>query len=151
VDRWLAMIAARRLVQGAFAVVCAGTAVTFDAVDAGGRHLGGLILPGDRLMIESMANNAHQIPLVPAATQAVRGLDLLGRSTAEAVSRGSRLALAAAVDRAVEQVAESLAQELAVVVTGGDAPVLAPWLESKVSVSPDLVLDGLAVVAADGE
>jgi type III pantothenate kinase len=149
VDRWLAMIAARQLAAGAFAVVSAGTAVTFDAVDADGHHLGGLILPGDRLMIEAMAGNTHQIPLVRPAAEAVEGLELLGRSTDEAVSRGTRLALAAAVDRALSEVAAGLSQPLAVFVTGGDAAQLAEWLASDVTVSADLVLDGLAVVAAD--
>jgi type III pantothenate kinase len=151
VDRWLAMIATRRLVDGAFVVVAAGTAVTFDAVDADGHHLGGLILPGDRLMIDAMASNTDQIPLVAPAVDAVSGLRLLGRSTAEAVSHGTRLALAAAIDRAVAEVADALSVELAVLVTGGDGPALAEWLASKVEVRADLVLDGLAAVAADGE
>ncbi|HET8697015.1 MAG TPA: type III pantothenate kinase, partial [Gammaproteobacteria bacterium] len=47
VDRWLGVLAAHRLAAGAAAcVVGAGTAVTFDAVSANGRHLGGLILAG---------------------------------------------------------------------------------------------------------
>lgn len=147
IDRWLAMIAARRLAAGAFAVVSAGTAVTFDAVDADGQHLGGLILPGDRLMIEAMASNAHQIPLVERAADPVSGLDLLGRSTQQAVSRGARLATAAAVDRAVAEVAAALSQPLAVFVTGGDAAELAAWLAADVTIGADLVLDGLAAVA----
>jgi type III pantothenate kinase len=147
VDRWLAMIAARRLAAGAFAVVSAGTAGTFDAVDAGGRHLGGLILPGDRLMIEAMASYTHQIPLVEPAAYPGSGLGLLGRSTDEAVGRGTRLAIAAAVDRAVNEVAEALGQPLIVYLTGGDAAELAAWLAADVKVGADLVLDGLAVVA----
>lgn len=95
VDRWLAMIAGRRHVVGPFAVVSAGTAVTFDAVDRGGRHLGGLILPGDRLMRESLAANTGRIGTVDPAGEAVEGSELLGRSTEEAVSRGTWLALAA--------------------------------------------------------
>jgi len=147
VDRWLAMIAARRFVDGPFAVVCAGTAVTFDAVDAGGRHLGGLILPGDRLMIEAVAANTDQVPVVASAGDVVEGLTLLGCSTAEAVGRGARVALAAAVDRAVAVVVDALAAEVSVIVTGGDGPVLAQWFASKPCVRADLVLEGLSIVA----
>jgi type III pantothenate kinase len=145
------MIAARRAVDGAFAVVCAGTATTFDAVDASGRHLGGLILPGDRLMIEALAANTNQIPLVEPARQAVRGLEFLGRSTAEAVGHGARLAQAGAIDRAIATVEGALESILAVILTGGDASLLAEWLASKATVRADLVLDGLAAVAADEE
>jgi type III pantothenate kinase len=149
VDRWLGMIAARHVLDGPFAVVGAGTAVTFDAVDAGGQHLGGLILPGDRLMIEALANNTGQIDRVPPAGAPVTGLDLLGRSTAEAVSHGSRLALAAAIDRALAVVAAALGGMPPVLVTGGAAMDLVPWLETEAAVRADLVLEGLAVVAGE--
>jgi len=147
VDRWLAMIAARRRTRGAFAVVSAGTAVTFDAVDGEGRHLGGLILPSEALMHRALADGTGQIALMPRAGGAVQGLALLGRSTAAAVAHGSRLALAAALDRAVAVVAGALAAELDVLLTGGDAALLASWLESRARLSADLVLEGLAAVA----
>jgi type III pantothenate kinase len=147
VDRWLAMIAGRHRISGPFAVVGAGTAVTFDAVDGGGRHLGGLILPGDRLMIEALAAGTQQIGVVARATAPVRGLALLGRSTGEAVGRGSLLALAAASDRAMAVVAGALGVEPVLLVTGGDAGTLAAWLESKAEIRADLVLEGLAAIA----
>jgi type III pantothenate kinase len=148
VDRWLAMIAARCRVQGPFAVIGAGTAVTFDAVDADGQHCGGLILPGDRLMLEALAANTGQIQRVAPAGGPVAGLALLGRSTEEAVSHGGRLAIVAALDRAVAVVAAEIGGEPRLLITGGDATVLAAWLETKAEVSADLVLEGLAVCAA---
>ena len=59
VDRWVALIAARHrvLAQGRARpalVVMVGTAVTVDALDAGGRFLGGLILPGFGLMLRAL-------------------------------------------------------------------------------------------------
>ena len=57
VDRWVAAIGARHrvLAQGKprpALVVMVGTAVTVDAIDASGRFLGGLILPGFGLLPE---------------------------------------------------------------------------------------------------
>lgn len=151
VDRWLALVAARRVVAEPFVVVGAGTAATFDAVDGNGRHLGGLILPGDRLMREVLAKNTGQIPQVPAAGDFVPGIELLGRSTAEAVGRGGRLAIAAAVDRALALVTESLGTAPKLLLTGGDADALVGWLASEGEVRADLVLDGLAITAAAPE
>ena len=151
VDRWLAMIGGRRHLAGPFAVVSAGTAVTFDAVDADGRHLGGLILPGDRLMLEALTANTGRIGPVGPVQGAVAGIALLGRSTEEAVSHGAKLALAAAVDRACAVVAEELGRPLPLLVTGGDADALAAWLESEAEVRADLVLEGLAAIAATQE
>jgi len=151
VDRWLAMIACRGSIGGAFAVVSAGTAVTFDAVDHSGRHLGGLILPGDRLMIESLAANTRQIGLVAPAVRPVSGVDLFGRSTGEAVAHGTQLALASAIDRAVAQLGEALDAPPRLVLTGGDADRLARWLVTRAEVRADLVLMALAQIAAAGE
>ncbi len=148
VDRWLAMIAGRRRVVGPFAVVSAGTAVTFDAVARNGRHLGGLIFPGERLMLDALATNTGRIGTVEPVHEPVGDSELLGLSTEEAVSRGARLALAAAVDRAVEDVARSQGGVPALLVTGGDGESLATWLESEVTVRADLVLEGLAAIAA---
>jgi type III pantothenate kinase len=149
IDRWMALIAGRRHIVGPFAVVSAGTAVTFDAVDRGGRHLGGLILPGDRLIREALAANTGRIGAVESAGEAVEGSELLGRSTEEAVSRGSWLALAAAVDRALTDVGRTLRAVPALLVTGGDGEALMRWLESEGSFRADLVLEGLAALAAD--
>lgn len=148
VDRWLGMIAVRSSVDGPFAVVSAGTAVTFDAVDRRGRHLGGLILPGDRLMAAALAANTGRIPHVaPLAGALGTGLDLLGRSTAEAVGAGTRLGLVAAIDRAAGIVSSCLRETLPLFVTGGDAETLAKSLSSGAEVRADLVLDGLIRVA----
>jgi len=148
VDRWLAMIAGRRRVVGPFAVVSAGTAVTFDAVARNGQHLGGLIFPGERLMLDVLAANTDRIGAVEPVREPVGDSDLLGRSTEEAVSRGARLALAAAVDRAVEDVARTQGGTPALLVTGGDGEALATWLESEATFRADLVLEGLAAIAA---
>lgn len=147
VDRWLAMIAAKQATDGPFVVVSAGTAVTFDAVDAAGRHLGGLIFPGDQLIRDALATRTGRIGKIAAAGVAVKGLALLGRSTEEAVGHGAWLALAAAIDRACAAVTQSLSQAPDLLLTGGDAGALAPWLETGARVRADLVLEGLSVIA----
>ena len=58
-DRWVAMIGAwhRSLAQGParpMVVVMVGTAVTVEAIDATGRFLGGLILPGHGIMLRAL-------------------------------------------------------------------------------------------------
>jgi type III pantothenate kinase len=151
VDRWLAMIAGRSRVDDAFAVVSAGTAVTLDAVAASGRHLGGLILPGDRLMIESLAANTRQIGIVTPAQRPVRGIAMFGRSTSEAVAHGTQLAIAAAIDRAVTVFGAELGHTPRLLLTGGDAENLAGWLATPAEIRADLVLAGLAQVAAARE
>jgi type III pantothenate kinase len=151
VDRWLAMLAARAAIQGPVCVIQAGTAVTFDAVDAGGRHLGGLIIPGRRLMAEALERNTGRIGPTEGDVAHAPGLKLLGVSTDEAVAKGALVATAAALDRAVAAVEAELGAPPTVLLTGGDAGPLAAWLETPARFSADLVLAGLAHIAGSRE
>jgi type III pantothenate kinase len=145
VDRWIAVLAAHHLAPGAACVIDAGTAATFDAVDSRGLHLGGLILPGPQLLAAALDRNTSRIGATPAARSVPTGLDLLGKSTDAAVGNGAMLALAGALDRAVDAVETALAERAKVYLTGGDAPALRGWLETEVDLRADLVLEGLAL------
>ncbi|HEU4617471.1 MAG TPA: type III pantothenate kinase [Gammaproteobacteria bacterium] len=153
-DRWAALIAAHALgrASGAARPVCAinaGSAYTLDAVDAGGRHLGGLIFAGPRIAADALARNTRRIGRTAAAQGMPIGVDLLGKSTDEAVGHAAMLGPAAAFDRAVRVVADALGARPAVYVAGGDAELLARWLETQAEVRADLVLEGLTLLAAD--
>jgi type III pantothenate kinase len=149
VDRWIAVLAAHSRAAGAACVIDAGTAVTFDAVDGTGAHLGGLILPGPHLLATALDRSTSDIGATPLAAVAPKGLDLLGKSTATGVGHGAMLALAAALDRAVRTVAAALGAAPPVYLTGGDAMQLREWLETRVEQRADLVLEGLALFAAE--
>jgi type III pantothenate kinase len=145
IDRWIAVLAAHHLATGVACVIDAGTAATFDAVDAHGRHLGGLIMPGPQLLAAALDRSTSNIGATLAAGAAPTGLDLLGKSTDAAVGNGTMLALAGALDRAVEAVETALGERATVYLTGGDAPALRGWLETEVELKADLVLEGLAL------
>lgn len=150
VDRWVAVLAAHAKARGAACVLGAGTAVTFDAVAADGAHLGGLIFPGARLLAAALDRNTSNIGATPPPPSAApHGLALLGRDTAAAVGHGAMLALAAALDRAVRTVSAEVGAAPQVYLTGGDAPQLRDWLETSVETRADLVLEGLALFAAE--
>ncbi|MDB5988503.1 MAG: type pantothenate kinase [Nevskia sp.] len=141
VDRWLMMQALWMQHRQAFVVVSAGTALTFDAVDAHGRHLGGVIAPGLTTM---------QTAVLGATRFAAAGPDQqfdagLGADTEAGVRQGALHACVGLIDRLASRHAESQVQA---VLTGGDAAVLAPHLASKWTQRPDLVLEGLLALAA---
>lgn len=148
-DRWLGMIGAWHRVQGPLVCVAAGTAMTLDAVDGTGRHLGGLIVPGRDMMIDALLRRTSDVARRAAiAPPAADGM--LGRNTAAAVELGAVHALAALVGQTVADVARRVGGPPRVFLGGGDAARLEPLLGMPVEMSPKLVLEGLAVLAEGG-
>jgi type III pantothenate kinase len=143
VDRWLAMLAAHAHPGGRVCVVNCGTAVTVDIVDAAGMHLGGLIVPGVELMIQSLSEATDAVSINPTGSPA----DAFGRSTQECVMNGTHAAVAALIERTLERLAAESGEQPRCVISGGGAPAVIPLLRSAVLHDPDLVLRGLALLA----
>ncbi|MBU0604185.1 MAG: type III pantothenate kinase [Gammaproteobacteria bacterium] len=132
-DRWLAVIGARALHAGPLIVATAGTATTVDALDADDRFLGGYILPGLQLMLESLARNTAGLPLA-------RGkVAQWPRNTDDAIHSACVDAQAALIERAREQ----LGDDATVLLSGGAAGQIAPRLRCPFTVADHLVLQGL--------
>lgn len=144
VDRWLALIGARALTDGACCVIDAGTAVTVDALAADGQHRGGTILPGLMLMRAALCGNTGRIPAQPMPDVP----DGLGRDTAACVAAGVQHAVVGGIVRSVGCATASLGIAPRCLLTGGDAAMLAPLLPFATELVPDLVLDGLARLTA---
>jgi len=141
-DRWHAMYGAWTRHRGGFAVVDAGSAITIDYVGAGGKHLGGYILPGRRMMLRSLRNDAARIGFEDHRSDAGEP----GASTTECVHHGLFWLWQSIADRIHH---DCSAQAIGrVLVTGGDASgILAAGLEAEHL--PDLVLQGLAAIDAE--
>jgi type III pantothenate kinase len=144
VDRWVAMIGAWSEAERACLVVDAGTAVTIDALDDAGQHLGGQILPGVTLMADALSARTSDIPATRRATpKPSSGLGMFASNTAGAVAHGACNAVVGAVERAVAAMrAEQLEAE--VFLTGGDASRILKSLGTEPIHRPHLVLQGLA-------
>jgi type III pantothenate kinase len=141
-DRWLAVLAARRLSLEPLLVVCAGTALTIESLSADGDYLGGVILPGWRVMLDSLAQNTARLDL-PAGVYTE-----FPHCTEDALATGVLDALAGAVERSRCRLAAYSANvSPLVLITGGDARQIAPLLASPVQIVDNLVLMGLLEVS----
>jgi type III pantothenate kinase len=148
VDRWLAMLAAWRLVQSEVVVVDAGTALTIDLVDRNGCHSGGFILPGRKLILESLTSSTERVRYDGAPDASIAP----GVTTAECVEHGSWLSLLSAIRSVVADCCRRSGRAPRVVLTGGDAPSLMRLAgESDWQLKEELVLDGLALALVDEE
>lgn len=141
-DRWLAVLAARQLHQGDVIVACAGTALTVEALTAEGEYLGGLIVPGLNLMLSSLARNTANLD------RSAGVVTPFPQGTEDALASGAVYALTGAVEAQRRQLqARTGRAPVRVLLTGGDAAKLAPWLAGPVEIVDNLVLLGLLRVA----
>lgn len=146
VDRWLAMLAARGKAPAvAVVVISAGTAITVDMVEASGRHLGGLIIPGLQLSVNALDRGTGKIGHHP--------IELMnqwapGDSTRECVINGiSSMVTGFLLELCRHKLIAH--EHAAIFLSGGDAPHLAALMPPQVryELAHNLVLDGLAIIA----
>lgn len=159
-DRWMALVGLwahprHRAVPGAPAttrvLATFGTATTVDTITADGRFVGGLILPGVQLMLDSLARGTAGLPLAAGAAA-----DFPDHTDAAIVSG----VLAAQTGAIVRQCRLALAhypgQPVQVAVAGGAWPTVGTELARALDglglvgapqVLDNPVLDGLAMLA----
>lgn len=150
VDRWLALIAARHSTANAACVIDAGTAVTIDAMNGRGLHLGGVIIPGIRMMVDSLLSRTSDLGSKSRGAgprPAGHGkTGMFASDTAQGIENGALFAVAAAADRGVTELTREVGGERPdVYLTGGDAERIRGVMTTQAEVVPDLVLRGLAV------
>ena len=143
-DRWAALIGARHLYDGPCVVVNAGTTMTVDALSSEGVFLGGFIVAGYRLMREALSANTARLKVQDGA------FSYFPDNTGDAIASGAINAMAGAVDRMVLYMTQTGEGEPAVLLSGGDAALLAPLLEprARVQLVDNLVLEGLLCIGS---
>jgi len=142
VDRWVALIAARQRVLESGAprpalVVMVGTAVTVDALDATGRFLGGLILPGFGLMLRALEMGT-------AGLKAPTGEAVdFPTNTSDALMSGGADAIAGAVERMHRKLQGRCGEAPALIMSGGAAVKLASITDLSFETVETLIFEGL--------
>ncbi len=143
VDRWLSMLAVRRLKPAAgWLVLGAGTALTADFIDRAGRHLGGYIVPGMQLQSKSLFENTSRLALVPSIVEK----NWQPASTTLECVQGGLSAMYQSYLQAVWGQACELIDDPFLAWSGGGAVELAKLLPVNASFSREsLALDGLSI------
>lgn len=147
-DRWVAMIGGRQrvLAQGSarpLVIVMVGTAVTVEALDAHGRFLGGIILPGHGIMLRALESGTAGLS-VP--TGEVR---MFPTNTSDALTSGGTYAITGAVERMVQHVQNHCKAEPMCLMTGGAGWKVVTSMTRPFELVENLIFDGLLKMAED--
>lgn len=123
-------------------VVDFGTATTFDAIDARGRYLGGVITPGITISSDALFERAARLPRVEIR----RPQAVIGSSTVGSMQSGLYYGYVGLVDGILRRMREELGSEVRIISTGGLAPLIATGSELIETVDETLTLDGLRLI-----
>jgi len=142
-DRWAMLIATRAMIQQACVVASIGTALTVDMLTAEGNYIGGVIAPGLQLMRIALEHGTHAVQ--PPLGHVTR----LPTNTADAVETGLVYALLGTIEKTVLEFETHSRRQAAIILTGGGAHLIAPYLNRAVQVVDNLVLDGLLLLSRE--
>lgn len=129
-------------------VVQAGSAVTVDWVTAESVFAGGAIVPGVPMMLRLLSQAADMLPEVEAS-ELIDLPPLPGKNTEEAMRCGVSSAVVGGIQHLIERYRAQSSLTVPVILSGGDGPRLAKHLTSPIRVIDQLVLRGIAIVAAE--
>ena len=119
-----------------------GTATTISVVDEKKNYVGGMILPGVKVSLDSLVNRTSQLPRI--SLEAPR--KVIGRNTIDCMKSGIVMGQAACLDGMIERIYEELGYEAPVVATGGLAASIVPYCKKKIVCDNELTLKGLGLI-----
>ena len=149
-DRWLAVLAgyiwSREWDEEVpLVVVDAGTAVTVDLV-SDHRFEGGAILPGLTTIVQKLAKDTGSIHIDVQKvidTMGPDSLNIVARNSNDAVNVGAVLSVIGGIDRYLAHIQHIKNSAPVVLVTGGDAQLVAALSQYPMKVFRNLVISGL--------
>ena len=123
-------------------VVDLGTATTFTVVNEKKQVMGGMIMPGVGVALDSLISRTSQLPKI--------SLDpprkFIGSNTVDCMKSGVLYGNAACVDGMIARIEEELGASVTVVATGGMARYLVPYCRCKIQMDDALLLKGLKLI-----
>ncbi len=123
-------------------IVDMGTATTITVIDKNLRVLGGAIMPGVGVAMESLSDSTSLLPLV--SLEAPR--KFIGSNTIDCMKSGLVFGNAAAIDGMIDRMEEQLGERAQIVATGYCAQPIIKHCRREMSRDDNLTLKGLALI-----
>lgn len=123
-------------------VIDMGTATTMSVVDKSGNYIGGVILPGLKVSLDSLSGKAAQLPYISLDVPG----KVIGKNTIDCMRSGIMYGNAAMIDGIIDRMEAELGTTASLVATGGLAKFIAPLCRHTISYEDDLLLKGLLIL-----
>lgn len=117
-----------------------GTATTIGVIDAHRNYVGGMLLPGVNVSLEALSRRAAQLPAISLQ----HPKSVIGKNTEDCMRSGIVYGTAGMLDGIIDRIrGEFPGQEVSVVATGGNAPVIVKYTRNHIVYDKYLLMDGL--------
>ena len=123
-------------------IVDMGTATTFTVVNEKKQVLGGMIMPGVNVALDSLISRTSQLPKISLEPPE----KLIASNTVDCMKSGVLFGNAACVDGVLARIQEEFEVPLTAVATGGMAKYILPYCRTKIEMDDGLILKGLKLI-----
>ena len=123
-------------------VIDMGTATTMSVVDGKGNYIGGVILPGLKVSLDSLSGKAAQLPYISLGMPD----KVIGKNTIDCMRSGIMYGSAAMLDGIIDLMEQELKATPSLVATGGLAKIVTPLCRHSIAYEDDLLLKGLLIL-----
>ena len=119
-----------------------GTATTITVIDRNKNYIGGMILPGLMVSLDSLTSRTSKLPRI--------GLDppkkLIGKNTIDCMKSGILYGHASCIDGMVDRIENEPGEKTTIVATGGLSGTIAPLCTHSIIHDDGLLLKGLLLI-----
>ena len=123
-------------------IIDMGTATTMSVVNKDGSYIGGVILPGPKVSLDSLSGKTAQLPYISLDTPG----KVIGKNTIDCMRSGIMYGTAAMLDGVIERMEAELGMSASLVATGGLARFFTPLCRHEIAYVDDLLLKGLLIL-----
>ena len=123
-------------------IIDMGTATTLAVIDKDKNYLGGMIVPGVMVALESLTAHASQLQGISLDAPK----SVIGKNTIDCMAGGVVYSNADMIDGLVDRIEKELGEKVSVVATGGLAKLITPYCKREVILDDDLLLKGLLII-----
>ena len=123
-------------------VIDMGTATTLSVADKKGNYIGGVILPGLRVSLNSLSGKTAQLPYISLEVPG----KVIGKNTIDCMRAGIVFSNVDMIDGILDRMEKELGEAPAVIATGGLARFITPLCRHEIIFDDALLLKGLLIL-----
>ena len=134
-------VAALREYPAPLIVIDMGTATT-SVIDPAGNYIGGVILPGLRISLDTLSSRTAQLPQISLETPG----KVIGKNTIDCMRSGIMYGTASMIDGIIDRMEAELGEKTTVIATGGLSRFVMPLCRHDIIIDNALLLKGLFIL-----